>query len=100
VANHDYEKSSFPFCFARSVNFNFLLCKGKLKVKKQFASGASKKSSRHPISKAFCSGSAETLSYGFLSTFSPLAGLTFSLRLCDTECAAGCSNVISEVRFA
>jgi hypothetical protein len=59
VANHNYEKSSFPFSFACRFNFYFLRCKGKFKVKNEFASGSGKKSSRHTIRKTFRSGSAE-----------------------------------------
>ena len=58
-ANHNYEKSSISFCFARCLNFDFVCGKSQLKVKNHFASRASKKSSRHTICKAFCSGATE-----------------------------------------
>jgi hypothetical protein len=59
VANHNYEKSSFPFSFACRFNFYFLRCKGKFKVKNEFASGSGKKSSRHTIRKTVRSGPAK-----------------------------------------
>lgn len=58
-ANHNYEKPACPSPFARRFNFHLLRCKSKLKVKNQFASRTSKKSSRHTIRKTFRAGSAE-----------------------------------------
>jgi hypothetical protein len=88
-----------PFSFARRFNFYILRCKGKLKVKNQFASGSSKKSSRYTIRKTFRTGSAETLKEpGFVSWEGLLDN--YEASACNFNVPRLCHSLVRSVLYS